>query len=248
MTTMFPTLDADLGPAQGEEAPATKKRICIATSELPDRTITGGHHVAGWHLTRLLAAKGHVVVVACVTGDGAEKERGAEIRADYARLGVTIEVVVPTDTGRTPMRHIAAPTWALLDWLRGRRKSFDILHVADRGGLGYGPLLAKSLGIAFGTMHIVVSGTAPTLWTIEGNLQLVSTEEDLGRVFIEQRSVELADTFICGSEHLLEWMREAHYALPARSFVWPAALSAPNPVLDVPDALARPDRALRRGG
>ena len=45
---------------------------------------------------------------------------------------------------------------------------------------------------------------------------------------MERRSVELADTVICGSAHLLGWMREAGYALPARSFVWPNVFPAPD--------------------
>jgi len=244
MTTPVPTLDTDLGAADGRRPPTTTKRICIATPELPGRngsrsldiagrTGNGGLDTPDRRLPRLLASWGHDVVVACVTGDAADEARMTEIRGEYAGFGVTVAAVVPTDTGQSPMRRIGAPTWALLDWLRACQQPVDILHVADRHGLGYGPLLAKSLGTAFGTTHIVVSAVAPTLWTIEGSLQLVSSEEDLGRVFIEQRSVELADTVICGSTSLLEWMREADYDLPARSFRWPDALAAPDRTLDV---------------
>ena len=45
---------------------------------------------------------------------------------------------------------------------------------------------------------------------------------------MERRSVELADTVICGSAHLLGWMHEAGYALPERSFVWPNVFRAPD--------------------
>ena len=229
-SSTIPTLDTDLADATG----TTTKRICIATPEIPDRNgSNGGLDARGRHLARLLAARGHDVLIACVTGDAADEDRVAEIRGDYARLGVTVEAVVPRDTGKSPMRRITAPTWELLDWLRAREEPFDILHVVDRDALGYGPLLAKSLGQAFGSTHIVVSATAPTLWTIESNRQLVSTEEELGRVFIEQRSVELADTVISSSEHLLAWMREAGYTLPVRTFVWPNALSASDRTLDV---------------
>jgi len=225
----IPTLDTDLSDAAG----ATTKRICIATPELPGDPGNGVLDEPRRDLTRLLAARGHDVVVACVTGDAADEECVAAIRADYAGFGVNVEAVVPRDTGKSPMRRITAPTWELLDWLRAREEPFDILHVADREALGYGPLLAKSLGLGFGCTHIVVSASAPTLWTIEDNQQLVSTEEALGRVFIEQRSVELADTVICGSEHLLAWMREAGYALPARTFAWPDALPVSERMLDV---------------
>ena len=116
------------------------------------------------------------------------------------------------------------------------------MHVSEWRGLGYGPLLAKSLGLAFGETHFVVKGSSPTLWAAEGNRQLLSTEHDLGWVFMERRSVELADTVICGSVHLLEWMREAGYAMPARSFLWPNAFPAPDP-----SPAAAAGRATREG-
>ena len=80
-------------------------------------------------------------------------------------------------------------------------------------------------------------GHAPSLWATEGSRQLVHTEAELGWVFLERRSVELADTFISVSAHLIEWMRDASYALPARSFVWPNAFPPPDP--------ARPPLAAR---
>ncbi len=242
MTPSFPTLDTDLHAAPGAPAPAAPKRICIATLDVPGRTGNDGLDEARRHLARMLAARSHDVVVACVIDDAADEAGLAETRARYARLGVAVERVAPRDTGKSPMRRIGAPTWALLDWLRARAEPFDLVHVADRHGLGYGPLLAKSLGLALGATHVVVAGAAPTLWTIEGNRQLVSTEEELGRVFLEQRSVELADTVICGSAHLLEWMRKAGYDLPARSFVWPDAVPAPEPA-----AAAAAGRAARDG-
>ena len=97
-------------------------------------------------------------------------------------------------------------------------------------GLGYGALLAKSLGIAFGATHFVVKGSSPTLWAVEGNRQLVSTEQQLGWVFMERRSIEMADTVICGSAHLLGWMREAGYTMPERSFVWAERVSRTGPL------------------
>ena len=107
-------------------------------------------------------------------------------------------------------------------------RPFEIVHVPDRHGLGYGALLAKSLGIAFGSTHFVVRGSSPTLWVAEGNRQLLFTEQELGWVFMERRSIELADTVICGSVHLLRWMYAAGYTLPARSFVWPNVFPTPD--------------------
>ena len=117
-----------------------------------------------------------------------------------------------------------------------------MVHVPDWRGLGYGALLAKSLGLGFGATHFVVMGHAPSLWAAEGSRQLVSTERELGWVFMERRCMEMADTAICVSAHLLRWMREAGYAMPERSFVWPNVFPVPDPS---PEAAA--GRASRDG-
>ena len=188
----------------------------------------------------MLARWGHEVVIAYVNANAANAGLMEEARSYYAGFGIGFEALVPRPAARTTLAQVGAPTWALHDWLRAR--SFDIVHVSDWRGLGYGSLLAKSLGLGFGTTHFVVHGHGPTLWNVEGNRQLVSTERELGWVFMERRSVELADTLTCGSAHLLGWMREAGYAMPARCFVWPNPFPAPE---TTPEAVAA--RAARDG-
>ena len=179
------------------------------------------------HLARLLVEWGHDVVIAYVNRKAADAALMAEARARYAGLGAAFEPIVPRPVDRTPPARVAAPTWALLEWLRARPQPFDLVHVPDLHGIGYGPLLAKSLGLAFGATHFAVTGHSPTLWLADGNRQLLSEEHELGWVFMERRSVELADTVICGSACLLDWMRDAGYALPERAFVWPNPFPAP---------------------
>ena len=182
------------------------------------------------------------MVIAYVNGNATDARLMEKTRDHYAEFGVDFEPLVPHPSGVTELTQVSAPTWALLDWLRSRERPFDIVHVSDWHGLGYGPLLAKSLGLAFGVTHFVVHGHGPTLWNVEGNRQLLSQERELGWVFMERRSVELADTVICGSSHLLKWMHEAGYALPVRSYVW----SNPFPPLESTSADAA-GRAARDG-
>ena len=237
----FPTLDADLGDDLRERS-GTAKRICIATPDILGPVKNGGIGTAYHHLARLLAEWGHEVVIAYVAGNAADARLMEEAHVFYAGFGVAFEPIAPRPAAKTALGRVAAPTWSLYDWLRACKRPFDIVHVSEWRGLGYGALLAKSLGIAFGATHFVVKGSSPTLWTVEGNRQLLSKERELGWVFMERRSVELADTVICGSAHLLGWMREAGYAMPARSFVWPNPFPVPDPS---PDAAA--GRAARDG-
>ena len=238
---VFPALDADLDDEPCERS-RTTKRICIATPDILGPVKNGGIGTAYHHLARSLAEWGHEVVIAYVARNAADAPLMEKACILYSGLGVAFEPIVPRPAAKTALARVAAPTWALYDWLRKRDRPFDIVHVSEWRGLGYGALLAKSLGIAFGATHFVVKGSSPTLWTAEGNRQLLSKEHELGWVFMERRSIELADTVICGSAHLLGWMREAGYAMPARSFVWPNVFPAPDPS---PAAAAR--RAARDG-
>ena len=213
----FPTLDTDLR----DGGAVTKKRVCIATADLLGLVGNGGTGAACAHFARFLAGQGHEVVIAYVDGNASNVGLREEARAFCAGFGVGFNTIVSSPGSDTVLARVAAPAWALLDWLRGRERAFDVVHVSEWHGLGYGALLAKSLGVAFGETHFVVKGSSPTLWNVEGNRRLLSTERELGWVFMERRSIELADTVICGSAHLLGWMRDAGYALPSRSFVWP---------------------------
>ena len=224
----FPTLDSDLhGDPRGRSG--TAKRICIATADVLGPVKNGGIGTAYYHAARFLAERGHAVTVAFVNAVAADTRLMEEARARYEGFGAAFEPIAPHPDSLAAMAQGAAPTWALLDWLRTREPPFDVVHVSEWRGLGYGPLLAKSLGLAFGATHFVVKGSSPTLWAAEGNRQFVSTEIELNHVFLERRSVELADTVVCGSAHLLHWMRDAGYALPARSYVWPNVFPAPDP-------------------
>ena len=221
----FPTLDSDLTVYGHEQHRA--KRICIATPDILGPVKNGGIGTAYHHLARLLSDWGHEVVIAYVADNTTDTRLMEESRAFYAGFGVGFAPIVPRTAKKPTLAGWSAPTWALHDWLRSREAPFDIVHVSEWRGLGYGSLLAKSLGLSFGTTHFVVKGSSPTLWAAQGSRELLSEEVELGWVFMERRSVELADTVICGSAHLLEWMREAGYSMPARSFVWPNAFPAP---------------------
>ena len=223
----FPSLDMDLGDDPPEQD-GTTKHVCIATPDIPGPSINGGIGTAYHHLALSLVQWGHQVVIAYIARNAANLRLMEKTRFLYSGYGVGFEPIIPRPAAKGVLAPVAAPTWALYEWLRAREHPFDIVHVPDWRGLGYGALLAKSLGIAFGSTHFVVKGSSPTLWATEGNRQFLSTEQELGWVFMERRSIELADTVICDNVHLLEWMREAGYAVPPRSFVWQNVFPAPE--------------------
>ena len=238
----FPGLDADLETG-GDDCAGATKRVCIAT---PATAASAGDEDIGLacrHLACLLAGQGHAVVVAQVGGAPADERLTGEVRERGAASGIVWEPLpVPRSALAKARTRAPAPAWTFFDWLRECEPPFDVVHVPDWHGVGYGALLAKSLGLAFGATHFVVHGHAPLLWNAEGNRRFLTTQEELGWVFMERRSAELADTLVCRSAHLLQWMREAGYDLPARSFVWPDPFPAP---VRPPEAVAA--RAERDG-
>ena len=218
--TGFPTLSVDIDDNFRSQS-GTAKRVCIATAEIDGVAGSGSTGIACLHLAQHLAEWGHDVVIAYVNEKAADKRLMEDARALYARFDIAFEPIAPRRFGDSVREQVSASTMTLLDWVRARERPFDIVHVSERRGLGYGLLLAKSLGMAFGSTHFVVKGSSPLLWLAEANRRFLSSEYELGVVFMEKRSVELADTVICDSARLLEWMHGAGYAIPARSFVWP---------------------------
>ena len=197
-----------------------KKRICILTPDIYGVIRNGGIGSAYGHLARFLAAEGHNVTIAFVNNRARDAEALAAGEAEYGPFGVRFVGIAPKPASRTPLARVMAPTIAALSWLR-EVPEFDLVHVTEWHALGYLPQLAKRLGIAFANTHFVVKGSSPTLWSAQGNHQFLRREMDLAWVFMERRSVEMADTFIAGSRHLIDWMAHEGYALPERSFQWP---------------------------
>ena len=176
----FPRLDTDLDDG-GDGSAGAAKRVCIAAPAVSGSAGNEDLGAACRHLACLLAGQGHEVVIAHVGGSPADERLAGEVRECRAGSGIAFEPLpVPRFASARARTKVSAPAWTLFDWLRGYEPPFDVVHVPDRHGVGYGALLAKSLGLAFGATHFVVHGHAPLLWRVEGNRRFISTKEELG--------------------------------------------------------------------
>lgn len=205
-----------------------RKRILIGTSDIAGPIKNGGIGTAYSHAARFLAAEGHHVTILFVHNRADDPDTLEKARALYTPAGVRFVGAKPRPGARTPLAATVAPSYAMYNYLRSSSETYDIVHCSEWRGVGYISLLAKHLGLEFADTHFVVKCSSPTLWNAEGNEQFLRGEGDLGLAFMERRSVELADTVISGSAHMLDWMRRAHYALPERSFVWPNIFPGPE--------------------
>ncbi|AWF83262.1 glycosyltransferase [Microbulbifer sp. A4B17] len=202
------------------EAVQKPKRICILTEDMFGPIKNGGIGTAYFHLAVFLQRSGHKVTICFVNGLAKNPVKMKITKKFFAKLNVEFYGVAPQALAKTTMARTMAMPYAAYEWLK-RNDRFDIVHVSEWRGMGYIALLAKSLGIAFQDIHFAVKGSSPTLWSAEGNQQFLKEERQLGWVFMERRSAEMADTLICGSQHLVCWMENNKYRLPERSYYWP---------------------------
>ncbi|WP_310620110.1 glycosyltransferase [Flexibacterium corallicola] len=203
------------------DASPTQKRVCIITADIFGLVKNGGIGTAYYHLAVFLQRMGHEVSICFVNMLAKNPEKMRIARDLYSSFGIKLHGVVPQPLAETEMARTMALPYAAYEWLRANEKQFDLIHVSEWRGLGYISLLAKKLGIAFQNIHFVIKGSSPTLWLAEGNQQFLRESRQLGWVFMERQSVEMADTFICGSKHLLCWMKQNGYNLPKQSYFWP---------------------------
>ncbi|MCO1335322.1 glycosyltransferase [Microbulbifer sp. OS29] len=203
------------------EANLSTQRICIITEDIFGPIRNGGIGTAYFHLAVFLRRTGHKVTICFVNGLAKNPVKMRKTEKFFSNFGVDFFSVAPQVLAKTAMARTMAMPYAAYEWLKKYENNFDIIHVSEWRGMGYIALLAKKLGIAFQSIHFVVKGSSPTLWSAEGNQQFLNKERQLGWVFMERMSAEMADTLICGSKHLFQWMENNKYNLPERSYFWP---------------------------
>ena len=217
---VFPGLETAL-PAGRRKRAGQRLRVCIVTREFFGPFKNGGIGTAYTHLAHFLAQLGHEVTVYFVTQSRADSEESARWVAYYARFGITFivgDAADPPSSG-SPNSRAMSFSRQVYEWLKPRE--FDVVHVSEYRGDGYVSLQAKKLGLAFPNTTFVVKTSSPTLWCNLGNDSALTDVNNTITMYIERKSVELADYVISPSQHMLRWMTEFGYELPDRVFVQP---------------------------
>ncbi len=208
----FPALKEVVGSNSPKFKPL---RICILTQDFVGPVKNGGIGTAYTYAARSLASAGHEVTVLYTINSCVDKTLG--YWSDYYReLGINFvasgepEVSIqkgPTAGGmHTPYRAY--------EWLKKRDGDFDIVHASEWCANAYLCLQAKQTGLHFQGTKFVIKCSSPTLWNHIGNAQPIADIKTLTTMFMERRSVEMADYVICGSQYLLNWMEDQGYDLP----------------------------------
>ena len=214
----FPRLSTAFEPP----GPAVRPlRLCIVTRELYGPFRNGGIGTAYTHLAHFLTALGHDVTVYFSAAPAAELATLERWIDHYARRGIRFVPPAAPDPPPAggPNSNATRVARAVHDWLR--EQDFDVVHVSEYRGDAYYALLAKAEGLAFEDTTFVVKASSPTLWCNLGNDKPITDIGATVTMYLERRSIELADWVVSPSQHMLRWMTEFGYALPERSYVQP---------------------------
>ncbi|MEO0965620.1 MAG: glycosyltransferase [Planctomycetota bacterium] len=217
-----------------------KLRICIATEDIVGPIRNGGIGTTYTHLAKRLVQEGHEPTIAYLRGDHCENKSMSHWVQWYRDAGVRFVPIDPTEVNvETPGPRWVKPMLALYEFLK--QESFDAVHVSEWRGLAMPAMLARKQGLAFRDTAFLVKASSPWLWNREHGYHTITRMTDLPKMFAEMRSIELGDLVIGGSRHLLRWMLEHGYRMPARSHSQPNVIVPPKS--DKLDAL----REQRRG-
>lgn len=214
----FPSLSPDLTGS----SKADKLRICIITRDFIGPIKNGGIGTAYTYAAQAFAQAGHDVTVLFCLNVSAEKT--LSYWSDfYSKQGINfVPITEPEiEAVKGPVNAAGADSYAAYEWLKNQTEEFDFIHVSEWSALGYYSLQAKAAGMHFQNSKFVVKCSSPTLWNRIGNAEPITDVQVLSLMFMERRSVELADYVISGSNYLLNWMREQGYQLPEKTFVQP---------------------------
>ncbi len=213
--------------AEAVDPPTRPLRVCIITPDIVGPVRNGGIGTAYTDTARLLARAGHSVTILYTLGQFTQNGPIDEWIARYAQDGITLVPLpdAPIPGGKRLGKNIER-AYAAYEWMKTR--DFDLVHTTEWSGHSYYCLVAKHLGLAFHNTIFAVKTSSPALWSLIGNRELIRDLTQLITMYIERRSVELADVVISPSQHMLSWMKDNAYELPLDAcFVQPNIFSPP---------------------
>jgi glycosyltransferase involved in cell wall biosynthesis len=188
-------------------------RVCFVVTELLGIIPNGGIATATVHTALVLAQQGYRVdLFYC----GVQDEMQLEWVDRYERAELRVRRLDRSQTAHPPF---VADSYRLYQQLK--HDAYDTIVFQDWQGLGYCSMVAKREGLAFTTTRLVHICHGPTNWLRQANSQLAVEGHELGYAHMERRSAELADVIVGPSRHLIDWMGQAGWNLPAQRHVIP---------------------------
>ncbi len=214
--------------------PQKKLKICIVTQDIFGPIRNGGIGTAFYHAAIFLRDCGHEVSILYSLGTHCETGQIQDWIDYYAQRKINFLLVPEPELSSAPGSLCNSMLIArkVYEYLKNHQ-SFDLIHLSEWQGNGFYCLLAKKLGLAFANTTFCVKTSSPSLWSAMGNNELVNKPHNLLRIYIERKSVELADIVISPSHHMLRWMEHQGYELPKeRCYVQPNIMPLSEDILN----------------
>lgn len=226
----FPRLVSDLANFRPQNRASN---ICIITQDFVGPVKNGGIGTAYTYAAKAFAEAGHKVTVLFTIN--ASFDKNLEYWRDhYEQLGIEFVVARDPDVELLPgqIANSMRLNFRVFEWLKQHEDRFDFVHASEWNANAYLCLQAKSVGLHFQNTKFIIKCSSPTLWNRIGNSEPIEDAWSLSVMYMERKSVELADYVICGSQYLLNWMEDHGYLLPpGRTYVQPNIF----PLYDVVD-------------
>ena len=207
------------------ESPA----VCFVTADFPGIIRNGGIGTHFLLISRALAARGwSVTVLFC--GEAEDEARLLDVPDELAQHGVSFKTVdefpqppgdgLPHFGGGHTSLEMSERVLAALEALQADIR-FDLIEFPDWFAVGMRPIQAKVAGDALLDTRLAVKLHSPSQWQREGNLETISTPQELTIDFCEQYAFEHADIQLSPSNYMLDYVREAGWKVGSPWVAYP---------------------------
>mmetsp|Transcript_37069 Transcript_37069/g.77490 ORF Transcript_37069/g.77490 Transcript_37069/m.77490 type:complete len:771 (-) Transcript_37069:471-2783(-) len=197
----------------------TPVRICLATSVISGPIRNGGIATAFYSLARHLAEErrnerpAFEVTVYYAAHPYYADGNFNHWREVFAKWNIKFVTAQPIDNDMFYGPKFVVRSYAVFQYLFEHQSEFDVITFPDYMTIGYFTVLAKHQGLAFQNVALIVQCHSTIRWTDEMNFRPPKGYETLGYYYMEQKSIEYADSRISPSKYFLGWMQEANYDL-----------------------------------
>jgi glycosyltransferase involved in cell wall biosynthesis len=200
-----------------EPGTRTARRVTLVANELRGFYPAGGMGTATTFLALALARLGHTIEI--LVSWQAGRPIDPYWQGMYEQAGIGIRRVRESGEEVEPA-HFAVPRNVELAL---RADPPEICIVQDLNAPGYSALRMRQLGLGLEQTLFVVfcHGTRRWITEMSRRVGVKDLRELLAVSVLERASMELADIVVSPSAYLLDWMRDAGWRLPQRTYVIP---------------------------
>jgi GT2 family glycosyltransferase len=203
-------------PSTAGQGPVTRApRVCMVIDrqhEAASEPEIGATYLA---LANLLRDAGYEVTLLDTGSPGVTAEPSPDEPGDPADRGIPHIPLPASPASLASSSPELAVSYRVYLWLRDHDE-FDVIHFPDRGGAGYYSMVARRQGLVLARTGCVVGLFGCSAWLRRAANDILRSESELERDFMERRSAEMADAVWSPNGAAIEWARSQGWALPGR--------------------------------